>query len=77
MTTKTPLLATTLAFLWIFAPAAFADPIGPDCWSCQGSIYTLLNLGQIGAPGGTTDEYRIDLRINTAGYDGGGTLITG
>lgn len=75
MTKKTALLATILASLWIFAPAAFADPIGPDCGTCQGSIYTLLNLGQIDLPGGTTDEYHIDLRINTAGYTGGGAFI--
>jgi PEP-CTERM motif len=73
--TKSSLLIVAAVAVLLFAPAAFADPIGPDCGSCQGSIYTLLNLGQLDAPGGTTDEYKIDLRIDTSGYTGGGLFI--
>jgi PEP-CTERM motif len=74
MTKRSLLIVAALAVV-LMAPAAFADPIGPNCGTCQGSIYTLINLGQLDAPGGTTDEFKIDLRINTAGYTGGGLFI--
>jgi hypothetical protein len=54
---------------------AAADPIGPDCDTCQGSIYELVyNPVPIGQDGDST-QYAIILRINTAGYTGGGANI--
>lgn len=66
------LLGSALAAL----PGA-ADPIGPDCGTCQGSIYTLTYDG---TPVATdvingTETWRITLTIDTSGYDGGGTLL--
>jgi len=52
-----------------------ADPIGPDCDTCQGSIYTLLyDPTPVGTTNGST-IYEITLRIDTSGYDGGGVRI--
>ena len=54
---------------------ATADPIGPDCGTCQGSIYELLyNPTPVGQDADST-QYAIVLRINTAGYSGGGVNI--
>jgi PEP-CTERM motif len=64
-----PLVALAGAMmLWTFSPA-YADSIGPDCDTCQGGVYTLLNLGQLDAAGGATDQFRIELVIDTSGYD--------
>jgi hypothetical protein len=46
---------------------ALADTIGPSCGSCFGSTYTLTNLGLVGSTA-TTQTYRIQYDINTAGY---------
>ena len=55
-------------------PAA-ADPIGPDCGTCQGSIYELLyNPTPVGTTA-TGTLYDVTLRIDTTGYTGGGTRI--
>jgi hypothetical protein len=53
---------------------ADANSIGPDCPTCQGSIYTLTNLGLVGSSG-ANDEYHISLTIDTSGYTGGGAFI--
>jgi PEP-CTERM motif len=50
--------------------SAKADPIGPGCDTCQGSIYTLLNLGEV-----ATDTFRIELLVDTSGYNGGGSFL--
>jgi hypothetical protein len=71
-------LAVLLCF--IVAPLlrtgpATADPIGPGCGTCQGSIYELLYDP---TPVGTTAAgtiYEITLRIDTTGYTGGGVRI--
>jgi hypothetical protein len=60
--------------LLALASSARADSIGPDCPTCQGSIYTLLNLG-LQSSDATTDTYRIELLIDTSGYNGGGEFI--
>jgi len=52
---------TALAMV-LSAGQAVADPIGPDCGSCYGNIYT-LTYDPIG-----TDIYRITLEIDTSGF---------
>ena len=59
-----------LATIFVSVQAVKADPIGPNCGTCQGSIYSLINLGTTVA--GTTD---ILFRIDTSGYTGTGTFI--
>lgn len=57
---------------------ASAGPIGPDCDSCQGSIYSLVNLGNVAdlhAADGLNDTWRILLSIDTSGYTGSGVRI--
>jgi hypothetical protein len=64
-----------LVALALVGGSASADPIGPDCSTCQGSIYT-LDYG--GAPISTTADtgtFRITLTIDTSGYNGGGTKL--
>src|SRR3990172_3574228 len=53
---------------------ADANSIGPDCPTCQGSIYTLTNLGVFGTSNGN-DEYHFSLTIDTSGYTGGDAFI--
>src|SRR3989304_1582841 len=53
---------------------ADANSIGPDCPTCQGSMYTLTNLGLFGTFNGN-DEYHFSLTIDTSGYTGGGAFI--
>src|SRR3972149_7492766 len=53
---------------------ADANSIGPDCPTCQGSRYTLTNLGLFGTFNGN-DEYHFSLTIDTSGYIGGGDFI--
>lgn len=48
---------------------ARADSIGPNCDTCQGSVYTLTY-----APAGM-NTWDITLTIATSGYNGGGTLL--
>lgn len=48
---------------------AFGDSIGPNCGTCQGSIYT-LTYSTIG-----TDMYQITYTVDTSGYNGGGVLL--
>jgi len=53
---------------------ADANSIGPDCPTCQGSMYTLTNLGLFGTFNGN-DEYHFSLTIDTSGYTGGDAFI--
>jgi hypothetical protein len=55
--------------------AANADPIGPDCGTCQGSTYKLEFVPTPIATTATTETFRITFTINTAGYSGGGVGI--
>jgi hypothetical protein len=57
--------------------AARAESIGPDCTTCQGSIYT---LDFVKAPAdlytdGSFDTWRVTLTIDTTGYTGDGQYI--
>src|SRR2546426_12173671 len=59
--------AGALLLVLVLAPTLKADPIGPDCGTCQGSIYTLELLGNP-----STNVYDVRLEIDTSGYNGGG-----
>ena len=57
---------------------ARADSIGPNCATCQGSIYTLTNLGlvtDLNTSDGVSDTWRMMLTIDTSGYTGDGVRI--
>jgi hypothetical protein len=66
------------AFLALYGMAghASADPIGPDCDTCQGAIYTLTYSG-VALPDAdpATETFRATLTIDTSGYNGGGGFI--
>ena len=47
-----------------------ADPIGPDCSSCNGAIYTLSYSGSPISTTATTETFRITLTIDTSGVAG-------
>lgn len=69
------LLAVAAIALVVAGRSASADPIGPDCTTCQGGIYELLyNPVPISSDADST-VYGIVLRINTAGYTGDGASI--
>jgi hypothetical protein len=62
----------------ISATAARANSIGPTCGTCQGSIYTLENLGLVTdlyTADGSFDTWRIALTIDTSDYTGTGVRI--
>jgi hypothetical protein len=66
------------AVVVLSAATARADSIGPTCATCQGSIYTLDNLGLVTdlyPSDNSFDTYRIMLTIDTSGYTGGGVRI--
>jgi hypothetical protein len=65
----------TLLALGFAAGRASADSIGPNCGTCQGSIYTLDYGGSPIATTSTTETFRITLTIDTSGYNGGATLL--
>lgn len=71
-------LAVVLSIGAMGAEVAYADPIGPSCGTCQGSIYTLSYSG-IPLPEVINDPahetFRITLMIDTSGYSGGGVAI--
>ena len=73
---RSPLLLAAAAIgLVAVGRSAAADPIGPDCDTCQGSIYTLLyNPTPLGSDADST-QYGIVLRIDTTNYTGGGVNI--
>lgn len=68
-----------VAIAAVTASAASAGTIGPTCSTCQGSVYTLTNLGlapiDLSPSDGSFDTYRIALTIDTSGYTGGGSDI--
>jgi len=64
-----------MAALGLAGGSASADPIGPSCGTCQGSIYTLEYGGTPISTTGTTETFRITLTIDTSGYNGGGTKL--
>lgn len=55
---------------------ASADPIGPNCDTCQGSIY-ILSYSGIALPDADPlhETFRITLTIDTNGYNGGGVAL--
>jgi len=65
----------TLAALGLAAGSASADPIGPDCGTCQGSIYTLEYGGSPISSTSTTETFRITFTIDTSGYNGAATVL--
>ena len=71
------LLSTVFAFaLMLFAAGASADPIGPNCGTCQGSIYTLSYSGSALPDADPLHQtFRIFLTIDTSGYNGGGSFL--
>jgi hypothetical protein len=56
---------------------SLADPIGPDCTTCQGSIYLLeYDPANTTVDPGTGDNiYDVFLTIDTSGYTGGGAFL--
>jgi hypothetical protein len=64
-----------LAALALAGGRASADPIGPSCGTCQGSIYTLEYDGAPISTTATTETFRITLSIDTSGYSGAGSYI--
>lgn len=66
------------AAIAVSVATARANSIGPTCGTCQGSIYTLDNLGLVTdlyAADGSVDTWRIALTIDTSGYTGTGVRI--
>ncbi len=57
------------ALLFMGSTAAVAEPIGPDCGTCQGSIYE-LTYSSLGG-----DLYEVNLNIDTSDYTGTGAYI--
>lgn len=72
------LVVLSVVALLVVAGPAYADPIGPICGTCQGSIYTLSYSG-IPLPEVINDPahetFRVTLTIDTSGYSGGGVAI--
>ncbi len=68
-------LLAALAGPVLLAGIASADPIGPDCGTCQGSLYTLTYSGSPISTTSTTETFRITLTIDTSGYSGGGSFL--
>jgi hypothetical protein len=66
---KALILLTCALALGLTGSSAVADSIGPNCGTCQGSIYTLsfIDLG--------SNMFQITYTIDTSGYNGGGTLL--
>lgn len=64
-----------LLTLLLSAAAANATPIGPNCGTCQGSIYELSYSGTPIATTATSETWQITYTIDTAGYDAGGSHI--
>jgi hypothetical protein len=52
--------------------AAFADPIGPDCATCFGTIYTLQYDPVPDSTTATTQTYDVFLTLDTSGTTGAG-----
>jgi len=69
------LFATAAIALVAAGRTATADPIGPSCGTCQGSIYELLYDPTPVGTTATSTIYEITLRIDTTGYTGTGVRI--
>lgn len=70
------LLLSAIVVVALGLPAvSSADSIGPDCGTCQGSIYTLEYGGAPTATTATTETFRITLTIDTSGYNGPGVQL--
>lgn len=74
------IILTLVAGMIMGTGSLLADPIGPDCGTCQGSIYTLSYLedpvGTFTLPDTTVGNiWQITLSIDTSGYTGGGSYI--
>ncbi len=73
---KLGLLLPAIAVVALGLPAVSgADSIGPNCGTCQGSIYTLEYGGAPIATTATTETFRITLTIDTSGYNGPGIQL--
>ena len=69
------LFASMAVLALLLASSSGAIPIGPDCGTCQGSIY---ELSYSGAPIGTTatsETFQITYTIDTSGYTGTGVFL--
>jgi hypothetical protein len=73
------LFVLTWAAVGLSSLSARAESIGPTCGTCQGSIYTLENLGlasaDLYADDGSFDTFRIALTIDINDYIGTGVRI--
>ena len=69
------ILGAAALLLIVSARPAAADPIGPDCETCQGSIYELLVSPTPLFQDENITLYEIVLHIDTTGYTGGGSNI--
>lgn len=70
------LAAAVMVGTFMQAGIAKADPIGPTCGTCQGSIYTLTYSGSpLPDADPATETFRITLTIDTNGYSGGGVAL--
>ena len=65
------LAGLVLLLLTLGATPAAADSIGPDCGTCQGSIYT-LTYDPIPV---ALNTYEFTYTIDTSGYTGGGSYL--
>ena len=68
-------LAAVVAIVLACSSSAKADSIGPNCGTCQGSIYTLTYDPTPVLTTATTQVFQVTLTIDTTGYNGGGTFI--
>jgi hypothetical protein len=68
-------LAAAGLALFVVSTPAHATPIGPDCGTCQGSIYELTYSGSPISSTATTQTFAVTLTINPSGYTGGGAFI--
>jgi len=57
----------SIAALLVLPALAFADPIGPNCGTCDGGIYTLSWSGSPLSTTATTETDEITLTIDTSG----------
>jgi hypothetical protein len=70
-----PRLLLTLLSLSAPLSAARAAPLGPDCDTCQGAVFSLAYGGSPISTSATSETFEITLSVDTSGYDGGGTLL--
>ena len=76
MMKKGLLAISILVALLAIGSQASADPIGLNCGTCQGSIYTLTYDGTaLPDLDPLKETFRITLTIDTTGYTGGGGFI--